>query len=68
MIWIVSQASEKKLSTDEEKFIETLTSRSNAHLIELYKEYEKVCQARLSHGTLIMILKGRMTQLERSLV
>ena len=52
---IVSQASEKKLGTDEEKFIETLTSRSNAHLLELYKEYEKVCQTRLTLGSFLVL-------------
>lgn len=53
---IISQASEKKLGTNEEKFIETLTSRSNAHLIEMYKEYEKVCQASSSLGSFIILL------------
>jgi hypothetical protein len=41
-IVVFSQAGETKQGTDEEKFIETLTSRSNVHLIEMYKEYEKV--------------------------
>ncbi|XP_028396288.1 uncharacterized protein LOC114520254 isoform X2 [Dendronephthya gigantea] len=36
------EAGEKKQGTDEAKFIETLTSRSDVHLIEMYKEYEKI--------------------------
>ncbi|CAB3986629.1 annexin A6-like [Paramuricea clavata] len=36
------EAGETKQGTDEEKFIETLTSRSNAHFIEMYKAYEKI--------------------------